>query len=63
MTLDDHYSFLANQPRWLVIAVYTLAAALAIWILSKLLKIALWILLVVVVVGGAVLTLKHLFGR
>jgi hypothetical protein len=36
----------------LVVLVATLVAALAIWILIKLLKLTLWLLLFVVLIGG-----------
>lgn len=39
-------------PPWLVALGLTLAAALAIWVLAKLLKWALWLLLIAVLVGG-----------
>ena len=40
------------QPRWVVIGVGTLVAALALWVVMKLLKWTLWLLLLVVLVGG-----------
>ncbi len=43
---------LSAYPRWLVIFVGTLLAVVAIWILLKVLKVTLWILLIVVLVGG-----------
>lgn len=43
---------LDGYPDWLVLLVGTLVAALAIWLLIKLIKLALWLLLVVVLVGG-----------
>ena len=39
-------------PRWLVVLVGTLVAALVIWIAIKLLKLALWILFFAVLIGG-----------
>jgi hypothetical protein len=41
-----------GYPPWLVVLGLTLAVALAIWILGKLLKWALWLLLIAVLVGG-----------
>ena len=43
---------LSAYPRWLVVLVGTLLAALAIWILMKLLKWALWLLFFAVLIGG-----------
>ena len=43
---------LSGYPQWLVVLVGTLVAALVIWILIKLLKWTLWILLFCVLIGG-----------
>jgi hypothetical protein len=43
---------LSAYPQWLVVFVGTLAAALVIWIMIKLLKWALWLLFFAVLVGG-----------
>ena len=45
---------LSEYPPWLVVLGGTLAAAFAIWIAMKLLKVALWVLFFVVLVGGIV---------
>ncbi len=39
-------------PRWLVALGVTLAAALIIWILMKVLKLALWLLFFAILFGG-----------
>ena len=43
---------LADYPRWFVVACGTIVAALLIWVGMKLLKLALWLLLAVVLVVG-----------
>ncbi len=43
---------LSAHPRWLVVLVGTFVAALAIWIVIKLLKWALWLLFFAVLLGG-----------
>ena len=43
---------LDGWPDWLVVLVGTVAVALAIWILIKVLKWALWVLLFLVLLGG-----------
>jgi hypothetical protein len=43
---------LSAFPKWLVVLVGSLAAALVIWILIKLLKWALWLLFFGVLIGG-----------
>jgi hypothetical protein len=43
---------LSAYPRWLVVLIGTLIAALAIWILIKLMKLALWLLFFAVLIGG-----------
>ena len=43
-------------PKWLVVLVGTLLAALVIWITMKLLKWALWLLFFAVLVGGVLWT-------
>jgi hypothetical protein len=43
---------LSAYPQWAVVLVGTLLAALAIWIVMKLLKWALWLLFFAVLFGG-----------
>ena len=43
---------LEGWPDWLVLVVGVLVAALAIWVVVKLIKLALWLLLALVVAGG-----------
>lgn len=43
---------LSAYPRWLVVLVGTLVGALVIWLLIKLLKVALWLLFFAVLIGG-----------
>jgi uncharacterized protein (DUF983 family) len=47
-----HAVDLSAYPKWLVVIVGTLVVALVIWILIKLLKLALWLLFYAVLVGG-----------
>jgi hypothetical protein len=51
---------LAGWPDWLVVAVGAVALAAGLWLLGKLLKLALWLLLVAVLaaVAVAILLLK-----
>ena len=47
------YAFdFSAYPRWLVVLVGTLVAALVIWIAMKLLKWTLWLVFFVVLIGG-----------
>jgi hypothetical protein len=41
-----------GYPPWLAVLALTVVVALAVWILGKLLKWALWLLLIAVLVGG-----------
>ena len=43
---------LGGYPRWLVVLAGTLALVLGLWIFLKVLKVALWLVLVVVLFGG-----------
>jgi hypothetical protein len=43
---------LAQYPDWLVVAGATVAAALALWLLLRLLRLALWLLLFGVLLVG-----------
>ena len=52
---------LSAYPRWLVVLVGTLLAALVIWILMKLLKWTLWLLFFAVLIGGVVWAVWLLF--
>jgi hypothetical protein len=47
---------LSAYPQWLVVLGATLAAALVIWILMKLLKWTLWLLFLAVLIGGVLWT-------
>jgi hypothetical protein len=52
---------LSAYPRWLVVLVGTLVAALVIWIMMKLLKWTLWLLLFCVLIGGVLWAIWLLF--
>lgn len=52
MTAQTFIDSLSSYPRWLVIAAATLVAALLVWIVAKLLEWTLWLILIVVIVGG-----------
>ena len=52
---------LSQYPRWFVIACATVAVAIAIWIIAKLFKLALWLLLIAVIVGGGAMAFWALF--
>jgi hypothetical protein len=54
---DPYYGY----PPWLVIAAGALVAALLLWIFGKLLKWVLWVLIVVVLVGGLIMAVRMLF--
>jgi hypothetical protein len=56
------FDSLAEYPHWFVVACAALAAAAALWLLLKLLKAALWILIVGAVVCAG-LTAVWLFLR
>jgi hypothetical protein len=43
---------LASYPHWFVVACLTLVAAAVIWLLAKLLKWGLYLLIALVLVGG-----------
>jgi hypothetical protein len=48
------FNSVAEYPHWFVVACAALAAAFALWIIFKILKAALWILIFgVLVVAGA----------
>jgi hypothetical protein len=48
----SYFVDLSAYPKWLVVLVGTFAAVLLIWIMMKLLKWTLWLLMFVVLVGG-----------
>ncbi len=58
---DTLLDSLAAYPRWLVAAGATVALVLVLWILAKLLKVALYVVMVLVLVGGVAATLWYLF--
>ena len=47
------FESLAEYPHWFVVACAVVAAAAVIWLLLKLLKLALWLFFVGVVVAAA----------
>lgn len=49
---NTYFVDLSAYPKWLVVLVGTLAAALIIWITMKLLKWTLWLLFFGVLIGG-----------
>jgi hypothetical protein len=52
--------FLADWPTWLIVAVGTLLAALLLWLFGKIVKVLIWILIAVVLVGGVYVVAKLL---
>jgi hypothetical protein len=47
------YSFdLSAYPRWLLVFGGTLVAVVTLWVMMKLLKWTLWLLLFIILVGG-----------
>lgn len=53
---------LAGYPEWLVAACLTVVAAVAIWLVAKLLKWSLYFLMVLVLVGGVATTVWLVFN-
>lgn len=53
---------LSGYPEWLVAAVLTIVAVVAIWLVAKLLKWSLYLLMVMVLVGGVIATIWLLFA-
>lgn len=52
-TVTKIYSLdLSEYPRWLVVMGATVLAALAVWVLMKILKLALWLLFFAILIGG-----------
>ena len=43
---------LADYPRWFVVACGTIVGAVLIWVVMKLLKLALWVLIATVLIVG-----------
>ena len=58
----SYFIDLSAYPQWLVVLVGTLAAALVIWLLIKVLKLTLWILFFGVLVGGVLWSMSLLIG-
>ena len=58
--IDKILNVLAGWPRWLVAACATVLVSLLLWVMTKVLKWSLYILIVVVLVAGALMTLKLL---
>ncbi len=55
--LTPMFNSLADYPRWMVVACLAIVGALAIYLVAKLLKWSLYLLMVVVLVGGLGLAL------
>lgn len=52
---------LAGYPRWFVAACLTVVAVVVIWIAAKLLKVALYVLMVLVLIAGIAATVWLIF--
>lgn len=55
------FESLAGYPEWLVAACLTVVAAVAIWVIAKVLKWSLYLLMVLVLIVGATVTLWLVF--
>ncbi|ACB73344.1 hypothetical protein [Opitutus terrae] len=53
-SLKPVVDFLAGYPDWVVAAVLTVVAVLVLWILAKVLKWSLYLLMALVLIGGAI---------
>jgi len=53
---------LAGYPHWLVVACAVVAAAAALWLVLKLIKVALWILFCGIIVVAVLWTVMYFFG-
>lgn len=51
---------LQGYPPWLIVLVGALVAAVVLWIFAKLLKWTIWIVILVVLVGGVIIAAKML---
>jgi hypothetical protein len=54
--MDPLFDAFAGYPRWFVVLCLTIVAAAAIWLLAKLLKWGLYLLIGLVIVGGVTAT-------
>jgi len=61
MGLQSLLDTLSTYPRWLIILAGCLVGALALWIVSKLIKLALWITIIALLAGGILYTAWTLF--
>jgi hypothetical protein len=62
-TATKTYLFdLSGWPQWAVVLVGTLVAVVLLWILMKLLKVALWLVLFAVLIGGLLWAGRLLIG-
>lgn len=59
---DSIFDAFAGYPRWLVAACLTVVVAVAIWVIAKILKWSLYLLLILVLVGGVAATLWLVFN-
>lgn len=55
-SLKPVVDFLAGYPDWVVAAVLTVLVALVLWLLAKVLKWSLYLLMALVLIGGAIAT-------
>jgi hypothetical protein len=54
--------FLAGYPHWLVVACAVVVAFVALWLLVKLVKLALWILFYGIIAFAVLWVLLYFFG-
>lgn len=53
---------LHGYPPWLIVVVGALVAALLLWIFGKLVRWTLWVLIIVVLIGGLIMGYQMYFG-
>ena len=53
---------LHGYPPWLIVLGGAIIAAVALWIFAKLLKLTIWVAILLVLIGGAVVAAKMLMG-
>jgi uncharacterized membrane protein len=54
--------FLAGYPHWLVVALAALLAVVALWVLLKLVKAALWILFYGIIAAAVLCVVWYFLG-
>jgi hypothetical protein len=61
-SVSESNGYLHGYPPWLIVVIGAVIAAVVLWIFAKLVKWTIWVVILVVLVGGLVVAGRMLLG-